>query len=628
MQWRHDTGNGTPDKSKEYCKTRALPTIAKSQYLLTLGSHLNQQIDVMWTGNKVIPEVITRESIEELVSVLRRKPVIWDNIHANDYDQRRVFLGAYCGRRIDLYPLLGGILTNPNCEFEANFVPIHTLGTWCRLAAAAAKRDAVETVFDSSTTSEAFDDVAMDELLDDDACPESPSDCQMQDLETLTAADVTSVVSEYDPKHALRMALADWLEEFKVNKQAPVRSYSKRNLKSQVVNGQTVLTATSYNLDIPTASFNTLENMRNDKKCSMDLTEDSLILLTDLFCLPYGYGDKGVQLLEEMTWLLSNAGDIYESPPSKEKVSRWYDRLLKFESHCQAVYDLFELFCRIPNEAILYDLYPYLWDLKEVLLSLDTFVHWLANANLSSIKLHTDVLQQDYTKYAGHVMSDYIEPWHALYLGGLTIALFKLLPFKGGYLFLDEAPDRPVCDLMHVRPYSKIDKEALYQFCAFEDSEELVDIDKIDLPGDREIGAYLAVCPKTTFTVEDASGVCGYIAAVPDNLNFQESLSTHWLPGMNMKYPDVANSVGPLPYSDCPVWRVSSAAHLVVRLNKRARTTCNMKRIFSAALSVLKSAGAVCTYCCLESEQDAAFYASLGFYPLAGEYSNLLWRAL
>jgi len=48
-------------------------------------------------GPKVVSNTITVESIELLNSVLKRKVVIWDNIHANDYDPKRVFLGPYNG---------------------------------------------------------------------------------------------------------------------------------------------------------------------------------------------------------------------------------------------------------------------------------------------------------------------------------------------------------------------------------------------------------------------------------------------------------------------------------------------------------------------------------------------------
>jgi protein O-GlcNAcase/histone acetyltransferase len=48
----------------------------------------------MWTGDKVIPKTITRASLEDITEVLKRPCIIWDNEHANDYDQKRVYLGS------------------------------------------------------------------------------------------------------------------------------------------------------------------------------------------------------------------------------------------------------------------------------------------------------------------------------------------------------------------------------------------------------------------------------------------------------------------------------------------------------------------------------------------------------
>ena len=67
--------------------------IASSEYLKTIGSKLAPDIDIMWTGDKVIPRDITVASLDEITAVLRRAPVIWDNEHANDYDQKRLYLG-------------------------------------------------------------------------------------------------------------------------------------------------------------------------------------------------------------------------------------------------------------------------------------------------------------------------------------------------------------------------------------------------------------------------------------------------------------------------------------------------------------------------------------------------------
>ena len=104
----------------EYCADRAQPSVITSPYLNTLGAGLHPSISIFWTGSKVVPEFIYKEEIIELTKVLRRKPLIWDNLHANDYDAHRVFLGPYTGRSPDIIPHLKGVFTNPNCEYSLN----------------------------------------------------------------------------------------------------------------------------------------------------------------------------------------------------------------------------------------------------------------------------------------------------------------------------------------------------------------------------------------------------------------------------------------------------------------------------------------------------------------------------
>ncbi|XP_051475471.1 protein O-GlcNAcase-like [Apus apus] len=114
----------------EYCSSLCSPSPGQSRYLLTLGQELLPGIGVVWTGPKVVSQELSATLLEEVESVLRRRPVIWDNLYANDYDCRRVFLGPYTGRAPGLMGRLGGLLLNPNCELQANFIPIHTLGSW------------------------------------------------------------------------------------------------------------------------------------------------------------------------------------------------------------------------------------------------------------------------------------------------------------------------------------------------------------------------------------------------------------------------------------------------------------------------------------------------------------------
>ena len=64
--------------------------------------------------------------------------------------------------------------------------------------------------------------------------------------------------------------------------------------------------------------------MTEDKSKVMKLTEESIKLFTDLFCLPYSHGELGNRLLNKFQWLFDNVSDIYEQPPSKEKVYKYF----------------------------------------------------------------------------------------------------------------------------------------------------------------------------------------------------------------------------------------------------------------------------------------------------------------
>ncbi|XP_065519717.1 protein O-GlcNAcase-like isoform X18 [Lathamus discolor] len=116
----------------EYCSSLCSPSPSQSCYLLTIGRELLPGIGVIWTGPKVVSQELSPMLLEEVEGVLRRRPIIWDNLYANDYDCRRVFLGPYTGRAPGLMARLHGLLLNPNCELQANFIPIHTLGSWFR----------------------------------------------------------------------------------------------------------------------------------------------------------------------------------------------------------------------------------------------------------------------------------------------------------------------------------------------------------------------------------------------------------------------------------------------------------------------------------------------------------------
>lgn len=115
-----------------YCGRMAERGLGGAGYLESVGRLLPREIDVFWTG----PEIISREvpvgHLREVAAWLRRKPLLWDNLHANDYDGRRFFCGPYSGRAPEIRNEVSGILTNPNTELPLNHVPLQTCAEFAR----------------------------------------------------------------------------------------------------------------------------------------------------------------------------------------------------------------------------------------------------------------------------------------------------------------------------------------------------------------------------------------------------------------------------------------------------------------------------------------------------------------
>lgn len=114
-----------------YCEAMS-GLVEDSPYLREVGHSLHEAIEVFWTGPDIISERIPKGSLEDLREVIGRDPMIWDNLHANDYDMRRFFMGPLDGRAPELRERTTGWLINPNCEYAVNHTAIATLGSYCR----------------------------------------------------------------------------------------------------------------------------------------------------------------------------------------------------------------------------------------------------------------------------------------------------------------------------------------------------------------------------------------------------------------------------------------------------------------------------------------------------------------
>lgn len=314
----------------DYCAAFCTPNVSQSSYLHTVGEKLLPGIDILWTGPKVVSHKISVESIEEVSSVLKRAPVIWDNIHANDYDPQRLFLGPYKDRPTELIPKLRGVLTNPNCEFYPNFVAIHTLATWCKATADGGQRDV--------------------EMGDEEQDP-----C-------------------YSPQKALTLALTDWLQEFLITNQPGAR------LKKESSDEEPMQTDIGESSCVPGPDENPLFTAEA-------LTLNDLKLLSDLFYLPYEHGPTARTMLQELDWLKNHS---QAAAAESDETAQWCSRAQQFDDMCEAVVQMFNRLSNAPNRSILYDLYNYICDIKSGVGLARAYVKTLGGQHHPSAQLMND----------------------------------------------------------------------------------------------------------------------------------------------------------------------------------------------------------------------------------------------
>ncbi|XP_071245798.1 protein O-GlcNAcase isoform X3 [Salvelinus alpinus] len=325
----------------DYCAAFCTPNVSQSAYLHTVGENLLPGIDVLWTGPKVVSHHITVESIVEVSSVLKRAPVIWDNIHANDYDPQRIFMGPYKDRPTDLIPKLRGVLTNPNCEYYPNFVAIHNLATWCR--SGGGQRD-VEMTGD-----------------DDDEAGSDPC---------------------YSPRRALTLALTDWLQEFlSTDQPGGPRPLNPTHLKKESSDEEPMQTDVGDPVYVPGSGDNPLFTAE-------PLTLDDLQLLSELFYLPYEHGSTARTMLTELDWLKAHREAVAEA--ETEMTAEWRSRAKCFDVMCVAVFTMFNRLSNAPNRSILYDLYNYICDIKSGVTLARAYVKQLGGQSRPSGQVMTD----------------------------------------------------------------------------------------------------------------------------------------------------------------------------------------------------------------------------------------------
>lgn len=159
-----------------------------------------------------------------------------------------------------------------------------------------------------------------------------------------------------------------------------------------------------------------------------ELTADDLLLMCDLFYLPFEHGGKALHLLNEFHWLKINASTLVASGYNKNtkrteanpEVEEWLRRADAFEVLCNAIQTLAKRIALCENREICFDLYTYVWEINGVTSLLSAFVKWLALGHFpDNINNFT---QGSYTCKSGfYVCLTKILRFQAIFLEFLTI---------------------------------------------------------------------------------------------------------------------------------------------------------------------------------------------------------------
>jgi len=98
----------------------------KTEYLGTLSQELDRDIHIFWTGKYVVSKTITARDIRKIAMLLKRKPLIWDNLFANDYIPGTILQFPYRNRSKTILRTTAGILLNPMNQYKQSKPLIYT----------------------------------------------------------------------------------------------------------------------------------------------------------------------------------------------------------------------------------------------------------------------------------------------------------------------------------------------------------------------------------------------------------------------------------------------------------------------------------------------------------------------
>lgn len=111
------------------CPTEYNRGWAGADYLPTLGTQMDADVRIMWTGNSVV-DMINLGDMEWINDKISRKAYIWLNYPVNDYCIDRMLMGPTYGNDKNIASLLSGFTSNPMEYAEASKVSLYSIADY------------------------------------------------------------------------------------------------------------------------------------------------------------------------------------------------------------------------------------------------------------------------------------------------------------------------------------------------------------------------------------------------------------------------------------------------------------------------------------------------------------------
>uniref|UniRef100_A0A8C7IY78 O-GlcNAcase n=1 Tax=Oncorhynchus kisutch TaxID=8019 RepID=A0A8C7IY78_ONCKI len=581
----------------EYCGTFCYPNVAQSPYLHTVGEKLLPGIEVLWTADgedstvSIQIKLENEGSDEELETDMLYSPQLALKLALTEWLGEFLVPHQYNSRQV----------THSGAKSSA--INVSSLG-----ASSLCAGTTVTTVFRQPIMAPTGVDVEKKES------DEEPMEMAVEKpYETEPEPDP---VAEAETETKNSLVLLDKMVE---------------DLKPMDTDREVLVPdSKSPEEDIDMAPMQTDEQLKQDVfvlgpnekvlYTAESLSLEDLILLAELFYLPYEYGPKALHMLKEFNWLRANCSTVGVDCKGKEpeKVVEWQSRAERFEEMCCSVIQMFTRLSNSANRTILYDLYPYIWDIKSIMSMVKSFVQWLGCRSQATAQF----------------LSGDQEPW--AFRGGLAGEFQRFLPIDGANdLFFQPPPALPTSKIYSIRPCYPKDEHAVYKICREMYSEGVEELpfggEEPDLIGDRLVGGFLNLSPDYGFVLEDEEGICGYALGTVDVKPFVKKCKMSWIPSMQEKYnkPDCQKDLSDaekmmLSFHEeeegLPESFLSNFPSLIkMDIHAKVIDPSVAKSMMGCLLSCLKANGSIGAFCEVRQADKRMidFYSKLGCFEVA-----------